>query len=612
MCRLLLCWLGLIVAALLAHVVPALARSCDADVPNSGGVVRHAIAMHGEPLLAADFANFPFVNPQAPSSGRLTQGVLGSFDSLNPFIVKGLPVQEVRGHVVESLLTRGYDEPFTLYGLLARCVETDAERSYVTFTLDQNARFSNGAPVTAEDVVFSYQLLRDKGRPNYRTYYSKVTSADVLDTFQVRFRFDRGADRELPLILGLMPIIAKDATDPNTFDQTSFRAPVGSGPYTVAHVDPGARVTLRKNPNYWGRDLPVTRGFWNFDEIRLDYYRDATTHFEAFKTNQYDVRGETDPTRWYRGYPAGAVRQGRLIKEQFKSGLPKGMNALVLNSRRPHLSDIRVREALGLLFDFEWVNRTLYFGSYRRTDSYFAASELASTGRPADARERELLNAFRSAVREDILEGQSTLGASDGSGRDRDRMRRALDLLASAGWTLARTQLRDRSGRPFRLELLATTKDQERLALAYARDLKRVGITLGIRVVDATQYERRRQNFDFDMMQYHWGESLSPGNEQAFYWGSAAADQPGTRNYMGVKSEAADAMIAAMLSANDRTSFVSAVRALDRVLLSGFYVVPLFYQPEQWVVRSSYIGRPAQTSLYGYLTETWWREPQQP
>lgn len=329
--------------ALLAPIVglaPVIARDCAASIP--GGEARHAIVMHGEPALGPDFTHFPYANPAAPQGGRLTLGVLGSFDSLNPFIVKGLPVQEVRGYVVESLLARGYDEPFTLYGLLANCVETDAARTFVVFTLDPAARFSDGRPVTAEDVLFSWELLRDKGRPNYRTYYTKVAAAEILAPDKVRFRF-AGSDRELPLILGLMPIIARHATDPARFEETSFKPPLGSGPYTVESVEPGARVTLRKNPSYWGRGLAVNRGFWNFAEVRLDYYRDGTSYFEAFKTAHYDVRAETDPGRWQRGYPATAVRQGRLIKDVFTPGLPHGMNAFVFNTRRAMFADIRVR-----------------------------------------------------------------------------------------------------------------------------------------------------------------------------------------------------------------------------------------------------------------------------
>jgi peptide/nickel transport system substrate-binding protein len=575
---------------------------------STGSQPQHAIAMHGIPALPAAFVHFPYADPAAPKGGRLVYGVVGTFDSLNPFIVKGLPLQEIRGYVVESLMARGYDEPFTLYGLLARSVETDAARSFVTFTLDPAARFSDGTPVLPEDVIFSWQLLRDKGRPNHRTYYAKVTQAEAAGPHGVRFDLSQAHDRELPLILGLMPVLPKHATHAESFEQTSFTGPLGSGPYVVGEVRPGERVTLRRNADYWGRDRAVNRGFWNFDEIRFDFYRDANTQFEAFKRGLYDIRAEADPARWETAYDFSAVRDRRIVKEALPSGLPKGMAAFVFNTRRAIFSDARVREAIGYLFDFEWVNHNFFFDQYRRTASYFAGSELSAHRRAADERERALLAPYPAAVRADILQGTWSPPAADGTGRDRETLRHALALFAAAGWELAGTELRETAtGRPFAFEIMVTTKDQERLSLAFARHLRRAGISAKIRLVDAVQYDRRRQTFDFDMIQNEWSASLSPGNEQSFYWGTAAADEPGSRNYMGAKNPAVDAMIAAILAAQDRADFVAAVRALDRVLLSGFYVVPLFHLPVQWVARWSEIERPAAISLYGYLPETWWR-----
>ncbi len=571
---------------------------------------RYAIAMHGEPALPENFTQFRYVDPDAPKGGRLTVGVLGTFDSLNPLIVKGVPAQSLRGYVIESLLARGYDEPFTLYGLLARSVETDAARTFVTFNLDERATFSDGKPVTPEDVVFSWRLLRDKGRPNYRTYYAKVAKADVIGSRSVRFDLSGADDRELPLILGLMPVLPRHAVDPEAFEETSPKPMVGSGPYVVAGVDIGRSVTLARNPHYWGRDLPVNRGNWNFDTVRFDYYRDANTHFEAFRKGLFDFNAETDPGRWETGYNFPAARDGRVIKEEFSTGLPQGMFAFVFNTRRAIFADIRVREAIASLFDFEWINRSLFYGRYQRTGSYFEGSELSARGRPADARERALLAPFPDAVRPDVFDGTWSPASSDGSGRDRNRLKSALKLLAEAGYDLDGTVLKQRkSGKPLTFEILVTTKDQERIALAFAGNLRRAGIEPSIRMVDAVQYEQRRVTFDFDMIQYRWDQSLSPGNEQAFYWGSASADEQGSRNYMGVRSAAVDAMIAAMLKAEQRADFVAAVRALDRVLISGQFVVPLYHLPAQWVARWRSIRHPATTSLYGFLPETWWREP---
>jgi peptide/nickel transport system substrate-binding protein len=573
----------------------------------------HAIAMHGEPAWGRNFSHPTYANPGAPKGGQLVQGVLGTFDCLNPFIVKGLPAANIRGYVIESLLARGYDEPFTLYGLLAESVATDTARTFVDFSINPAARFSDGKPVTPDDVIFSWELLRDKGRPNFRTYYAKVVKAEAIDKRTVRFDLAGADDRELPLIIGLMPVLAKHAINPATFEDTSFDPPLGSGPYIVAAVRPGESVVFRRDKNYWGRDLPINRGLWNFDTIRFDYYRDGNTHFEAFKKGLYDLRVETDPGRWQTAYDFPAMRERHVVKEDLPYGLPKGMQALVFNTRRPIFADLRVREAILQLFDFEWVNHNYFFDLYKRTASYFDGCELSSHGVAANARERELLSPFPDAVRADIMDGTWSPPVTDGSGRDRTTLRRAFALFKTAGYELSGTQLiHVHSGRPLTFEILTTTRDQERIALVFVRSLKRAGIDARVRTVDATQYERRRIGFDFDMMEYRWEQSLSPGNEQLFYWGSAAADEQGSRNYMGVKSKAVDAMIAAMLSANTQADFVAATRALDRVLLSGFYVIPLYFPPVQWVAHWERIEHPSRTSLFGYLPETWWQKDLKP
>jgi peptide/nickel transport system substrate-binding protein len=572
----------------------------------------HAIAMHGAPAMPDGFAALPYSNADAAKGGRLVEGVLGTFDSLNPLIVQGLAVQPIRGYVVESLMARDYDEPFTLYGLLARTVETDDSRSFVTFTLDPAAHFSDGTPVTAEDVMFSWQLLRDHGRPSHRTYYAKVAKAEILDARTVRFDFGDLSDRELPLILGLMPVLPKHAINVATFENTTLAKPIGSGPYVVGDLDTGKSVTFKRDPNYWGRGLAINRGLWNFDEVRFDFYRDNNAYFEAFKAGLYDVRSETDPGRWQTGYDFPAVRDGRIVKESFPSGLPKFSSDFVFNARRPIFADIRVRQAIALLFDFEWVNRNFFYNLYQRSASFFDDSELSAYHRPADQRERALLAPYPDAVRADVLEGTWSPPVSDGSGRDRATLRQALELLRAAGYELNGTALRERaSGRPFAFEILVTSRDEERLALAFSSNLARAGISAQVRLVDAVQYDQRRSSFDFDMIEYRWEQSLSPGNEQSFYWGSAAAGQDGSRNYMGVRNAAVDGMITAILRARERADFVTAVRALDRVLISGCYVVPLFYLPAQWVARWNYIRHPARTSLSGYLPETWWRQPAQ-
>ncbi|HEY4407657.1 MAG TPA: extracellular solute-binding protein [Xanthobacteraceae bacterium] len=581
--------------------------------------------MHGEPALPEDFKAAPYVNPDAPKGGRLVEGVLGSFDSLNPFIVKGLVAQGNRspfvsgsnvisGYVVESLMTRGYDEPFTLYGLIASAVETDTARSYVTFTLDPRARFSDGRPVTPQDVLFSWQLLRDHGRPNHRLYYAKVAGAQIVGERTVRFDLAGSDDRELPLILGLMPVLPRHAIKPETFEETTLTPLMGSGPYMVGKVEAGKSLTLVRNPDYWGRELPINRGFWNFDEIRFDYYRDANSYHEAFKKGLFDLRTETDPGRWQTAYDFPAMRDGRVVKETFTSGMPKASSFYVFNTRRPVFADIRVREAIALLFDFEWINHNLFYDLYRRSGSYFEGSELSARGRPADATERALLAPYPDAVRPDVLDGTWSPPVGDGSGRDRTMLRRALDLLSAAGYELRGGELVEaRTGNPLTFEIMIAirqdTQDEQRLALTFASNLKRAGITARVRLVDAVQFETRRIAFDFDMIQNRWDESLSPGNEQAFYWSSAAADQNGSRNYMGAKSAAIDVMIGTLVKAERRTDVVAAVRALDRVLISGAYTVPLFHHSDEWVAHWTRIRHPAATSESGFLLETWWQQP---
>jgi len=564
------------------------------------------MTMHGEPKHAGDFAHFDYVNPDAPKGGRLRLGALGSFDSLNPLIIKGTPAAGIREFLYESLLTRGLDEPFTIYAQLAEYVELAPDRSSVTFHLNPKARFSDGKPVTADDLLFSWRVLRDHGRPNHRAYYQKVTKAERLSDLSVRFDLE-GDDLELPLILGLMPILPSHLLDEDSFQRTTLTPLIGSGPYRIASVDPGRTIVYQRDPDWWGKDLPINRGRFNFDEIRFDYFRDDAAMFEAFKAGAIDVRPEEDPSRWAEGYDERSIANGNIVKGEFDIGLPAGMTALVFNTRRPVFADQRVRRALIHLFDFEWINRSLYHGLYSRTNSYFERSMLASTGIPADERERELLAPFLNEIRPEILSGEYRLPVSDGNGRNRENWRIALQLLNEAGYELERGRLISReTGEQLTFEMLAATAAQERLFLSFARDLERLGIRPRIRLVDSAQYQARLKTYDYDMIQTRWASSLSPGNEQLFRWSSTMADREGSFNYAGVKSPAVDAMIAAMLSTEALEPFVSSVRALDRALLSGDYVIPLYHLPRQWVAYWRHLGRPEKTSLFGYQVDTWW------
>lgn len=568
--------------------------------------------MHGTPALSAEFTHFPSVDPAAPKGGRLTLGVLGGFDTLQPLTIKGGKAEGVRNYVYESLMARAPDEPFTLYGLVAGRIEVAADRSAITFHLRPEARFSDGKPLTAEDVLFSWALLRDKGQPFLRSHYKKVVKAETLSAHAVRFAFEPGADREIPLILGLMPILPKHATNPETFEQTSLTPPVGSGPYVVDRLEPGRFIAYRRNREYWGRDLPVRRGQFNFDEIRFEYFRDQSALFEAFKTGTIDARFENDPNRWSLGYDFAAARDGRVIKREIPLATPAGMAGLVLNTRRPPFDDPEVRRALVELLDFEWMNRSLYNGRYRRTESYFARSALASTGLPADAEERRLLAPFAGAVRPEIMTGTWQLPRSDGSGSDRRLLRAAFERLKKAGFRVdGRRLVSARSGRPLAFEMLARSKEQERLMLAFAQSLERIGIDANIRQVDDSQYWQRLKTFDFDLLQWTWPASLSPGNEQIHRFAARYADVEGSLNLAGVKSPAADAMIEAMLAATTREAFGSAVRAFDRVLLSGDYVVPLFHLREAWLAHWRRISGPATVPLLGENLDRWWATKEQ-
>lgn len=593
--------------------VSALTILCTAGP--AGAQPAHGIAMIGEPALPADFEHLPYVNPGAPKGGRMTYGVVGTFDSMNSFIVQG-GTSSARGLrdpvfgnlVYESLLVRNDDEAFTLYGLLAETVETPADRSWVEFTLNPDARFSDGKPVTVDDVIFSIEILRDKGRPNYQAYYSKIEKIERVGERGVRFEFPNADDRELPLILGLMPILPKHAIDPETFDKSTLKTPIGSGPFTVTEISAPTYTVFTRNPDYWAKDLPIKRGLDNYDEVRVEYYRDENTMFEAFKKGLYFVNPEGDPSKWNTVYDFPAVSDGRVVKETFETGTPKAMSGFVFNTRRPYFADIEVRKALAKLIDFTWINKNLYYDAFVRAEGYFNDSELSSIGRPASELERALLEPFPDAVTDDVMAG--TYRPTSMADGERRVLREALSELQGAGYELRGDALVNvESGEPLAFEILVATSEDERLALAYQRTLARIGVKASVRNVESSQYQKRRQTFDFDMIRFTWIVSLSPGNEQLNRWSSAAADAQGSFNFPGAKEPALDALIEAMLSARSREDFVAAVRAYDRVLISGFYVAPLFYLPEQWVARWTKIEHPVVTPITGYNLPAWWAKP---
>lgn len=565
----------------------------------------HALAMHGAPKHGPGFSHFPYVNPHAPRGGRLVLGQQGSFDSLNPFIIKGVAGSRLRDYVYESLLARAGDEPFTLYGLIAESIELPPDRAYVVFNLRKEARFADGQPITPEDVLFSHAVLKEKGFPFHRSHYGKVAKAEKIGERSVRFTFSAAGDREVPLLLGLMPILPSHKLDAETFERTTLEPPLGSGPYRVAEAEPGRSIIYRRNTDWWARDLPVSRGRFNFDEVRIEYFRDESSLFEAFKAGAIDVRTEDDPTRWVDGYRFAAVTDGRVVKKELDVHVPSGMAALAFNTRRAPFQDQRVRRAFILMFDAEWINRSLFNGLYKRTQSYFERSYLSSHGRPADGYELDLLSPFRDLVKPEVLDGTYTLPVTDGSGDNRANLQAAFKLLTEAGYRLEDGHMA-KDGVPLKVEFLAQTRWQERLALSFAHTLRRLGIELDIRQVDSAQYESRRRTFDFDMLQWTWPASLSPGNEQINRWSSRLADSEGSLNLVGARNPAADAMIGALLRAEREADFIAAVRAFDRVLISAEYAIPLFHLPTVWVAYWRHLRHPPTAPLAGLDIDTWW------
>lgn len=569
-----------------------------------------AIAMHGAPKLPEQFDHFPYVNPDAPKGGLMRLNIVGTFDSLNPFIVKGRPAEGMT-YVYEPLMARSQDEPFTLYPLIAEKIDVMDDRSAIRFHINPAARWQDGEKITADDVLFSWQTLRDKGRPNFRSYYKKVLSAEKNDALTITFTFrkdEKGTiDRELPLIMGLMTVLPKHMWEKGGFDVTSLAPPVGSGPYKMTKVDAGRSTSFTRDPHYWGRDLPSRKGTCNFDVIRYDYYRDENVAQEAFTAGQIDARRETDPKRWDTLQRVEKEKPGTFRTYAFKHSRPEPMRAFIFNARRPLFAARATRHALSVLFDFDWINRTLYHGDYKRTLSYFSNSELAATGLPS-ADEVKLLQPFRDQLPPEIFTKPFTLPQTDDGGPSamRPYIKEAIELFGDEGYQIQNQIMVDRKGKPVTFEILLSDPQDEKVALEYTRMLARIGVVAHVRTVDAAQFQSRLNDFDYDVILYKWINSLSPGNEQQIYWGSAAADQKGSRNYAGIKNPAIDALIQKMLVTTTREELVTAIHAMDRVLLWNDYVVPLFYRGTDLFAIWNTIAVPETVPLYGPVVESWW------
>ena len=572
---------------------------------------RHGIAMYGEPTLPPDFVSLPYANPGAPKGGTIVFGETGGFDSLNPYILQGRAPWGVQTHVFEPLMGRNWDEPFSLYGLLAESIEVGPDREWVEFTLRPEARFSDGSPVTVEDVIWSMEVLSEKGLPRYRNAWEKVESVEQTGERSVRFTFN-AVDNELPLIIGLRPILKKADWDGVEFDRSSLRVPVGSGPYTIGAFEPGRFVTFQRDPDYWGRDLPFNRGQHNLDTIRYDYFVDAGVLFQAFTAGELSVFREANPNRWANDYGFSAVTSGEVVKAEIPHGRPSGMEGFVFNTRRPVFADWRVRDALIHAFNFEFANQTLNAGIYPRRTSYFANSGLAMGDGPAEGRVRDLLEPFADGLVPGALDAYA-LPASDGSQRNRANMRTAGQRLEEAGWTVQGGQLVNAGGRPFEFTILLQSGQSEAVTNIFVDALRQLGINATVAIVDSAQYNERRNAYDYDMIINAWNMSLSPGNEQYLYWGRAGVATPGTRNYMGLDSPAAEAMIDAILEAETEAEMIAATQALDRVLTTGRYVIPFWFSDVSRIAHKAGLGYPEALPVYGdwtgWLPEVWWSEP---
>jgi len=563
----------------------------------------HAMAMHGEPKYPPDFKHFDYVNPDAPKGGTLRLGVTGTFDSFNPFVIKGNAFSNIG---VETLTTGSADEPFTRYGLIAESMEWPEDRSWVSFTLRPEARWHDGTPITVEDVIFSLDTLKTKGQPFYRFYYGTIDRAEKVGERTVKFIFNEAGNRELPLIAGEMPIISKAYWENRDFENSSLEPPLTSGPYKVSEFEPGRYVVVERVNDYWGKDLPVNVGQDNFDRIRYEYFRDTTVLRQALKAGVIDYRNENQAKAWALDYDIPAVRDGWLNKEAIEHHRPTGMQAFIMNIRRPVFADPKVREALAYAFDFEWSNRTLFFNQYARTESYFSNSDLASTGLP-EGEELEILEQYRGRIPEEVFTEVYRAPATDGSGWPRANLERAFELLAEAGYEVRDMKLVNmETGQPLRFEILLVNQAFERVVLPLVRNLRRLGIEASVRLVDESQYINRARSYDFDMIVGGWGQSDSPGNEQRSYWTTAAAEQPGSRNFVGIEDPVVDELVELVISAPDRESLEARTRALDRVLLWGHYVIPNWHLRTDRVLYWDKFSRPEVTPDSGTSTSFWW------
>ena len=565
---------------------------------------QHAIAMHGTPKYDADFQHFDYTNPAAPKGGTVRQWALGTFDSFNPFIIKGTAADDL-GLIYDSLMVKSQDEPFSQYGLLAESVELPEDRSWISFKIRDAAEFADGKPVTSADVIYTFKLLREQGNPFYRAYYADIETIEALDDKTVKFSFKAGDNRELPLIVGEVAILPKHYWEGRDFASPSLDIPLGSGPYRISEFDPGRSLSYQLREDYWAQDLPVNRGRHNYGKIRFDYYRDSTVALEAFKAGEYDFRQETSSKNWATSYNGPMFDNGKIKRQEIRHQNPTGMQAFIINSRRDKFADPRVRQALAYAFDFEWTNKNIFYNAYTRTHSYFSNSEMAAGALP-NADELAILEPLRDQLPAEVFTQVYRAPTTDGSGNNRRQLREAMRLLKAAGWQVKQGKLTNANGQTFEFELLLVQKEFERVVAPFIRNLKKIGIETRIRIVDVSQYINRIRSFDYDMMVYSYGQSNSPGNEQREFWHSSMAEIQGSRNLMGISNPAIDALIDQVISAPTREQLVLRTRALDRALLWNHYLIPQYHINSYRIAYWDKFEMPAVRPKHALGFDTWW------
>ncbi|MBO9495734.1 ABC transporter substrate-binding protein [Thalassotalea sp. G20_0] len=574
-------------------------------------IAKTSLVLHGEAKYGSKpFTHFDYVNPDAPKGGSIRMAASGTFDSLNPYTNKGTPVSGIE-LIYDTLMIQSRDEPFSLYPLIAESAEKASDNSSITFNLNPDARFHDGQRITADDVKYTFELLTRQGHPFYRSYYSDVDTVTVLADRRVKFTFKHSNNRELPFILSELPVLPKHywELDENDFSSASLQIPLGSGPYQVKSVDGGRSIVYQRVKDYWAKDLPVNRGRYNFDEVSYDYYRDEHVALQALKAGEYDLRYENIAKNWATAYDVPPVHNGELILATIPTRNPAPIQGFAFNLRRDFLQDPLVRKAMGYAMDFEWLNRNLFHDSYIRSKSYFGNSGMEATGIP-EGDELKLLEPWRNQLPAELFTRPYSVPVTNGSGNIRPQLKKALRLLKKAGWTLENNQLVNNNGQPLEVELLLGQPSLERVALPFKKNLEQMGIELKIRTVDISQYINRIRDFDYDMIVAGYGQSASPGNEQTGFWGSKAADTKGSRNYMGIKDPVVDAMIDHVIDATSREELTTAVKALDRVLLWGEYLIPQWYYPYDRIAHSSRLIRPESEPLYSTDIYTWWIDSQ--